>query len=54
MSTATIPYRVEHNPAYASLIIDVPANKTVMVEASAMAAMDTLSLIHISEPTRPY
>ena len=37
----TIPYRVEHNPAYASLIIDLPANETVMVEASAMAAMDT-------------
>lgn len=36
-----IPYRVEHNPAYASLIIDLPANETVMVEASAMAAMDT-------------
>ncbi len=36
-----IPYRVEHAPAYASLILDVPANKTVLVEASAMAAMDT-------------
>ena len=36
-----IPYRVEHSPAYASLILDVPANETVMVEASAMAAMDS-------------
>ncbi|MGB5633077.1 MAG: TIGR00266 family protein [Waterburya sp.] len=36
-----IPYRVEHNPAYASLILNLPANETVMVEASAMAAMDT-------------
>ena len=36
-----IPYRVEHNPAYASLVLNVPANETVMVEASAMAAMDT-------------
>ncbi|MGL5832928.1 MAG: TIGR00266 family protein [Waterburya sp.] len=36
-----IPYRVEHNPAYAFLILDLPANQTVMVEASAMAAMDT-------------
>jgi len=36
-----IPYRVEHNPAYASLVLDVPANETVMVEASAMAAMDS-------------
>lgn len=40
MSTK-IPYRIEHNPAYASLILDVPANETVMVEASAMAAMDS-------------
>ena len=38
--TTKIPYRIEHNPAYASLILDVPANETVMVEASAMAAMD--------------
>lgn len=36
-----ISYRVEHNPAYASLVLNVPANETVMVEASAMAAMDT-------------
>jgi uncharacterized protein (TIGR00266 family) len=36
-----IPYRIEHSPAYASLILDIPANQTVMVEASAMAAMDT-------------
>lgn len=36
-----IPYRIEHSPAYASLVLDVPANETVMVEASAMAAMDT-------------
>ena len=36
-----IPYRVEHSPAYASLILNVPANETVLVEASAMAAMDT-------------
>jgi len=36
-----IPYRVEHSPAYASLILNLPANETVMVEASAMAAMDS-------------
>lgn len=36
-----IPYRVEHNPAYASLVLDLSANETVMVEASAMAAMDS-------------
>lgn len=35
-----IPYRVEHNPAYASLVLNLRANETVMVEASAMAAMD--------------
>ena len=35
-----IPYRIEHSPAYASLVLDVPANQTVLVEASAMAAMD--------------
>ena len=28
MSTE-IPYRIEHNPAYASLVLDVPANETV-------------------------
>ena len=39
--SSKIPYRVEHSPAYASLILNVPANETVMVEASAMAAMDT-------------
>jgi uncharacterized protein (TIGR00266 family) len=36
-----IPYRIEHAPAYGSLILDLPANQTVMVEASAMAAMDS-------------
>ncbi|MEL6930275.1 MAG: TIGR00266 family protein [Cyanobacteria bacterium J06600_6] len=36
-----IPYRIEHSPAYASLVLDVPANETVIVEASAMAAMDS-------------
>ncbi len=39
--SSKIPYRVEHNPAYASLILNLPANETVMVEASAMAAMDS-------------
>ncbi|MEM6612817.1 MAG: TIGR00266 family protein [Cyanobacteria bacterium P01_C01_bin.72] len=36
-----IPYKIEHNPAYASLVLNLPANQTVMVEASAMAAMDS-------------
>ncbi|MEL6221871.1 MAG: TIGR00266 family protein [Cyanobacteria bacterium J06627_8] len=39
MSTA-IAYTVQHNPAYASLELSVPANQTVLVEAGAMAAMD--------------
>ncbi len=36
-----IPYRIEHSPAYASLVLNIPANQTVLVEASAMAAMDS-------------
>lgn len=36
-----INYQVQHSPAYASLILDLEANQTVLVEASAMAAMDT-------------
>ena len=36
-----IPYRIEHSPSFASLILGIPAGETVLVEASAMAAMDT-------------
>lgn len=36
-----IAYRIEHNPTYAFLILNVPANQTVLVEAGAMAAMDS-------------
>ena len=36
-----ISYQVEHSPAYASLILNLEANQTVLVEASAMAAMDS-------------
>jgi uncharacterized protein (TIGR00266 family) len=36
-----IAYRIEHSPAYASLIVNLQANQTVLVEASAMAAMDS-------------
>jgi uncharacterized protein (TIGR00266 family) len=36
-----IAYRIEHAPAYASLIVDLQADTTIMVESSAMAAMDT-------------
>ncbi|RMF26269.1 MAG: TIGR00266 family protein [Cyanobacteria bacterium J083] len=36
-----ISYKIQHSPAYALLILDLLPNQTVMVEASAMAAMDT-------------
>ena len=36
-----IPFRIDHAPAYASLVLNLPASRTVLVEASAMAAMDT-------------
>lgn len=36
-----IAYRIEHSPAYASLIVNLQANQTILVEASAMAAMDS-------------
>jgi uncharacterized protein (TIGR00266 family) len=40
MSSETL-YKIEHAPAYASLILKLQANQTVMVEAGAMAAMDS-------------
>ncbi len=36
-----ISYEIQHNPAYASLILNLKNNQTVLVEASAMAAMDS-------------
>ena len=36
-----IAYQIEHSPAYASLILDLRPQQTVLVEGSAMAAMDT-------------
>ena len=36
-----IAYRIEHSPAYASLVLDLEPNQTVLVESSAMAAMDS-------------
>lgn len=36
-----IIYEIQHSPAYASLILDLQPNQTVLVEASAMAAMDS-------------
>jgi uncharacterized protein (TIGR00266 family) len=36
-----ITFDLEHQPAYASLILNLGANQTVVVEAGAMAAMDS-------------
>ncbi|EGJ33026.1 MAG: TIGR00266 family protein [Moorea sp. SIO4E2] len=36
-----IDYEIEHSPAYASLIINLKADQTVLIESGAMAAMDS-------------
>lgn len=36
-----ISYKIEHSPAYASLVLNLKTNETVLVESGAMAAMDT-------------
>jgi len=36
-----ISYKIEHSPSYASLILNLKTNQTVLVESGAMAAMDT-------------
>jgi uncharacterized protein (TIGR00266 family) len=36
-----IEYEIQHSPAYASLVLNLRTNQTVLVEAGAMAAMDT-------------
>lgn len=41
LQKSEISYRIEHNPSYAFLILDLQANQTVIVEAGAMAAMDS-------------
>ena len=33
-------YKIEHSPAYASLVITLKTNQTILVESGAMAAMD--------------
>jgi uncharacterized protein (TIGR00266 family) len=38
--TATLSFKIDHAPAYASLYLQLPANQTVLVESGAMAAMD--------------
>jgi uncharacterized protein (TIGR00266 family) len=42
--SSPIAYKIDHSPSYASLVLTLPPNQTVVVEAGAMAAMDT----HIS------
>lgn len=41
LNKSEINYRVEHNPAYAFLVLTLQANQMVMVESGAMAAMDS-------------
>jgi len=36
-----IAYKIEHTPAYASLILNLRTDQTVLVESGAMAAMDS-------------
>ncbi|NES95782.1 MAG: TIGR00266 family protein [Desertifilum sp. SIO1I2] len=36
-----IAYKIEHSPAYASLIVSLQANQSILVESGAMAAMDS-------------
>jgi uncharacterized protein (TIGR00266 family) len=36
-----INYEIEHNPAYGFLMVEIPVNETILVEAGAMAAMDS-------------
>ena len=46
--TSEFVYTIEHSPAYASLIFDLQANQTLLVESGAMAAMDS----HITMKSR--
>lgn len=41
LNKSEIKYRIEHNPAYGFLILNLEANQTVIVEAGGMAAMDS-------------
>lgn len=38
--SSEIAFDIEHSPSYASLVLNLKANETVVVEAGAMAAMD--------------
>lgn len=41
LNKSAIKYRIEHNPAYAMLIVTLEANQSILVETGAMAAMDS-------------
>ncbi len=41
LEKSDIKYRIEHNPAYSFLVLDLQANQKVVVEAGGMAAMDS-------------
>ena len=45
---STYPFQIECKPEFAFLQVQIPANQTLMVEASAMASMDT----HVEMKTR--
>ena len=54
LSTITLIESMEHlNQAYYSARAGIPANPPI-IEAVIPSAVDDLSLIHISEPTRPF
>ena len=40
-NSTALPFKLEGRPDYSFLTVDIPANETIKVEASAMATMDT-------------
>lgn len=41
LNKSEIKYRIEHNPAYGFLVLELEPNQTAIVEAGGMAAMDS-------------
>ncbi len=41
LNKSEIKYRIEHNPAYGFLVLELEPNQTAVVEAGGMAAMDS-------------
>ena len=48
MGTKSFQFQIESRPDYSFLTVDIPANETLMVEASSMATMDS----HIKMKTK--